>query len=186
MEENKFALKENKENILDAFLNKYFSTNTDKTIEINRDKISNLIEKGENVENILLKIVEKGYLLHGSDNGNVIEFLPTEPNDLGMNKDNLKKAIYATDIPSIAIFHAITREGTTGWIKDGEKLQFEADEKGIENLSNGYVYIFKKSDFIHQKGIQFISEEKRIPTHKILVYRNDFTHEISLITLNKK
>ncbi len=189
----------NKEKIIGDFLDKYFSPETAKNdetrsepVEIEREELEKIIEAGEGVENLLNRIKEKGYLLSGSPK-NIDKLKAKQPGNIKSRKDDLRKAIYATNIPSIAIFHAILRPRKkervyyAGWkvVKnpDGEiAVKFDASQSAIDGMADGYVYTIRKNDFTQCDGnsSQFFKEGDYTPIHKIPVSKNDFKRALKI------
>lgn len=200
-----------KEEITENFLNENFPVATENSAEkkgkghvkIKREEIEKLISFGETTESLFDKIGKRGYLFHGSKSGNIEKLEPRKPIGSGKrleNLENLQEAIYATDIPAIAIFHAVRgcvkgewsvkakKEGyRAGWevIKgnnnDKISIKFKANQNVVDDIEDGYVYIFKKQEFEHCCGAQFVKNEKCSPSHIIPVKKEDFQHEIEII-----
>lgn len=199
--ENKNNLKEK---LVSEFLDKYFSNQIEnetgeiKTIEIKREELNKLIEAGESVENLLYKTSERGYIFHGTPE-NLKTLSPSKGECAFKGKGNELTAIYATNQPSIAIFHAVMPQCEIkgkfirAWhghrqINNGKTnifTTFEMNEDAyndfLKNPRDGYVYILKRSDLKQIDPVQFIYEKKYIPTHKILVKKEDFKYKIETI-----
>lgn len=198
-----FEEKINNKEMLNNFLNKYFPSETSvkdeaeaETVEIKREELEKIIEGGESVENLLNRIREKGYIFHGSPK-DTKEMEARQASDINESSGNILKAVYATNIPEIAIFHAILNlirkkgEHKTYYAKwESAKdqkgkisVKFSANQSTLNDMVNGYVYVLKEKDFTQKEGnsSQFTKEENCIPTYKIPVKKEDFARKIEII-----
>lgn len=203
--ENKNTMKER---LINEFLDKYFSNQREnekieaETIEIKREELEKLIEDGESVEDLLYKTNEKGYIFHGSP-CELKELIPKKGKSTSKKEINEQEAVYATNQPSVAIFHAVmphheikgkfikTWHGH-GQISNGKitniftifEMNKDAHDDFLKNPHDGYVYLLKQSNFKQVDSFQFVYKEKCTPSYKIPVKKEDFKHEIK-ITENK-
>lgn len=192
----------NKEKIIGDFLDKYFPPEAAKNdgirsepVEIKRDELKNIIETGETMENLLNQIKERGYFFHGSPN-DIKKLEARRARDMYHGaKENTLKAVYATNIPEIALFHAIIcpkteRKGLhyAMWeINEDSRrktvIKFKASQFTFNGMGDGYVYILEKKDFAQgrKNRFQFSREGDCVPSCKIPVRKEDFTHEIEIV-----
>ena len=132
----------------------------------------------------LEKLVEKGYVLHGSKS----KFDIAKPNKKARVPEGggQLNAIYTTDIPLISMFKSITRpqktpakKGVAGWrIFKNRNVRFRLTPNYLkyDGFGDGYVYAFKKEDFVKDKKIphEFYSKERQRPKYTFLVKPEDF------------
>ncbi len=194
-----FEEKINNKEMLNDFLNKYFPPETSgmdeaeaETVEIKREELEKIIATGETIESLLNRIKERGYIFHGSPN-DIKKLEARQANDVKGTKDNILKAVYATNIPEIAEFHALLnkRKGKTFYARwetgknsQGElTIKFMVNRETLDNMSDGYVYVLKEKDFrrSRKKSSQFSKEEDYTPTYKIPVKKENLEHKIEII-----
>lgn len=194
--ENKFEDLIMRERIIREFLDKYFldpkKHGSKKQIEIKREEIDEvMVNSGETLEGLLIEIGKRGYLFHGTNEGDLKIIEPRVASDLNKTPENIQKEIYATNIPAIAMFHAILncskkskkfdyRWGFSGNLENYE-IKFLADQETLQKMSDGYLYFFESNKFRKGEGVQFISEKSQIPVCKILIRKEDFKHKIEII-----
>lgn len=136
-----------------------------------------------NVNRFLKSCVDIGYVLHGSHV--LCEALEPRPGYcLTGLKENLQVAVYATISPSIAIFNAIRhpRLGYARYELIRGNTYLEADQRVIESLGEGYVYVLDKNRFEQcqiEEG-QFFCFERIKPFCVIKVTSCDLSYPIRL------
>lgn len=130
---------------------------------------------------LLLSLAKQNYVLHGSQtSSNSIN--PHKP--FCVNKDGNIDAVYATKNPAVALFHSITSKinntvrSYTGF---GLNLTFSASKEVIDNIKDGYIYIFNDSNFELKSNGNFICKKSITPLFTIKTTLQDFTYEIKEI-----
>lgn len=141
----------------------------------------------ESKEKLLQSYVNKGFLLHGSPYYIEDEIKPNKP--FSTNLEDSFKGVYATTLPAIAIFRAITPpkervfrinevyETRFSW--DGKS--FEASEDAVRALSNGFVYVLPRKSFSRIGGHLYLSTQPVKYSHRISVSPKDLKKKIRLI-----
>ncbi len=157
-------------------------------------------------EKEVLALLEKTgeYVFHGT-NVDLSKLDPRQAVDVERGPDGVP-AVFASMCIDQAIFHAIFNRGNldadadpvhAGSVvtSDGKggiadiQLQFSATEKTLAQIreeSAGWVYVFKKTDFMQRldaegnETIEFVSETPVEPVYKIKVLRGDLPRNISI------
>jgi hypothetical protein len=127
-------------------------------------------------------LVRKGYVLHGAVYKQKI-LKPTK------QFDYIKKVLCFTNIPEVAIFHAISSHQRAGKHSnshyDLEKMKFYATKNIIDTIDNGYIYAVKKENLIPSKkrgrDWEWISYHSIKPEKIIKVSPKDFKLKIKII-----
>ncbi len=168
-----------------------------KLISVERDE-ANLVVENWGIEELLENFVNRGFILHGQP-PKADKLIPRKGHGQATNEKLI--AIYATNIPAIAIFHATTdiyklaQNGLsllTGWSvecsKTGkpQKIIFRSSQKMIENMSDGYVYVCDEKYFEKIDPVQFICLEEYIPRIRIPVVGMDFKHLIEIDAIDRQ
>ncbi len=166
---------------------------------ISSEELDKFLGENSNKEELLKSIEEQGFVFHGSSKfvDNTLEIRQAE--DLSTDPKNKQNGIYATNIPSVAMYMAIISPEKTeaSSMTYGMNMKyyngkvtpiFSADQNMDTVLSNGYVYILNKSNFEKlsedPSEWQFISKENIKPDLIVEVLPKDFNHEI-IIKENK-
>lgn len=162
-----------------------------------------IAESPTRAKEILATLEKTGeYVFHGT-HADVAKLDPRQATDVERGPDGVP-AVFASQCIDQSIFHAIFNKGnltndadpteagatvtTDGSGKiQGIQLQFAATEKTLNMLtpeSAGWVYVFKKSDFMQRldsggnETIEFVSETPVEPVMKIRVFRGDLPRNI--------
>lgn len=170
---------------------------------ISRKEIDEFIGRDGNLENLLISFSEKSYLFHGSNSliDNSLE--PREASDISNNPKNKQNAVYATNIPSIAMYMGLIsinkikengipfKYGIDVEIENGAIKPIFLSDKPVEKMMDtGYVYILKKEDFDlasdKQKEWQFVSTKEVKPELVFEILPSDFNHEIFIKKTDSK
>jgi len=165
---------------------------TDKLVSIDRSEIDRMVEAVW-IEYLLENLVARGFILHGQPFKND-KLIPRTGQ--GNGEKGKLTAVYATNVPSISIFHATTdlyklaMQGkffVTGWSVECdendniEKITFRSNHAMIGNMNDGYIYVCDKNDFEKIDPVQFICVEEYVPRIRILVTKKAFEHEIEIV-----
>ena len=148
------------------------------------EKIGVRLIKVNDVNRFLKSCVDIGYVLHGSHV--LCEALEPRPGYcLTGLKENLQVAVYATISPPIAIFNAIRypRLGYARYELIHGNAYMEADQRVIESMGKGYVYVLDKSRFEQcqiEEG-QFFSFERIKPLCVVKVTNCDLSYPVKLV-----
>lgn len=182
----------NEKQEIQSFLEDLIIKHSDGSI-VERDEISKSIE-GFDLENFLEKIVSLGFVVHGSS-----KFFetakPHHAKDSNSVPENEHFAIYATDLPAIAIYMSIVsndkiheQRKSIHWgagvkyINNKRIPYFSADQDLGSVMDDGYLYLFKKENFSpvtsSQMEEQFISHESLKPILIIKTHPSDFKYSI--------
>ncbi len=176
-----------------SFLQELIAKHSDGSV-VERNEISNFIE-GKNLESLLKNIIYLGFVVHGSPKLFEVAKPQKAQDDRGV-PENEHFAIYATDEPAIAIYMSIVsgekiheQKKTIHWgagVKfiDGKRVPyFSADQDLSSVMDNGYLYLFRKEDFVpvseNTEEEQFVSHESLKPALIIKTEPSDFTYPIN-------
>lgn len=149
------------------------------------------IEQGK--ETLIAFEKEGIYVFHGSPDL-VEELEPRQPKIWDKDKKEViehgKPSVVATPFVEIAIFRAIINDKIksddgkhySAFGSDGEKPFFETTPSVLKNAKNavGYVYIFKKEDFIKISPMEWRSDKKLKPVRTFEVHFQDLPENIKL------
>lgn len=135
----------------------------------------------------ILDYKQKGFLFHGSPNGNIKVIEPRAANDADSeNEYNNDTAVFAADDPGSSILFAVVNRSIipdelqkydweVNWELDGKvyaKLSVQWKEILEKNI--GYLYVLPSDSFSKKpEGGQYKSYEKVIPTNVIKVKLKD-------------
>jgi hypothetical protein len=150
------------------------------------DDILKSIESGKlkPIQGLDILRTQNSFLFHGTPRGDIVEIEPRQ----ALNNDNQvldgPPAIFASSLPSIAIFLAITsgRGRKTSYAgrryTGDEDVTFYATEDVLATIADpnnhGYVYIFNnKEPFINLRGHEFTSIQPCKPLGKVKVTNSD-------------
>lgn len=164
-----------------------------KKILLDRMELEKTLE-GKGVEEFLHNLVQDGYLLHGSSYLNkVLE--PRQAADTQGVPENEQKAVYATNIPAIALYISLVspdaiQEQRMSFVygcgtkhQDGVCVPYFSADKGVESIMRpGYVYVLPPDSFVPTSGHpleeQFVSYTSVVPVMIVPTERGDFDHTI--------
>ncbi|MBP6854696.1 MAG: hypothetical protein KBD26_00515 [Candidatus Pacebacteria bacterium] len=178
---------------IQSFLEDLTTKHSDGSV-VERDEISKSIEEFD-LENFLEKIVSLGFVIHGSSK--FFETAKPHPaKDDNSVPENEHYAIYATDLPAIAIYMSIVSNDKiheqkksihwgAGVIRhaNGNRIPvFSADQDLSDVMDDGYLYLFKKENFSpvtpNQMEEQFVSHESLKPVLIIKTKPSDFKYSV--------
>lgn len=175
-----------------SFLQELIAKHGDGSV-VERNEIFKFIE-GKNLESFLEDIVSLGFVIHGSPNF-FEEVKPHKAKDDKGTPENEHFAIYATDLPAIAIYMSIVsgdkiskQQKSIHWgagvrLVDNKRVPyFSADQDLSSVMDSGYLYLFKREDFSpvsdHELEEQFVSHEPLKPILVIRTEPSDFNYPI--------
>ncbi len=159
--------------------------------QITESDMLRLREQGVSIEHLLSEFVRQGYLLHGS--GSLINELEPFPGDDDLDEKKRAVGVYATDLPSIAIFkatvsqQALSREFasvTAGWDIRNVDDAVTAVPYSTQPIGNavrqGYIHVLPKENFVKIADAEYLSEVPVQPALVLPVEHNDMTTEVEV------
>ena len=148
------------------------------------------IGSGYSPEEILDRLVKKGFYLHGTRrNVGIIKPQYAWDWDFFGYFGNLR-AVYATDDPAVALFFAITsnkhfkRFDVISTVRCATR-KFFLDKRHRQDLSDGFVYVVSAKNF-ERLGPNLVSFQSVKPLLKIRVRVPDFKYRIGVLKRNSQ
>lgn len=135
---------------------------------------------------------ENKYVFHGS--GFIIEeFEPRQAHNFieGQQISDGERAVFTSQYADYAVFMALVNEVNcpkgyhSGVSFDNGELVFRATKetlKQLEDETEGYVYVFNRTDFTKRSDNEWVSHKKIKPIFVITVTRSDFLPTIKETT----
>jgi len=151
------------------------------------------IEKMHLGREILKNLEAEGkYVFHGSENPDISALEPRQAYTVveGQKVEDEKPAVHASPLSDVAILMSLINLKNcphgfdSGFHSNQEgKLVMHATQEALDQLdsdSRGYVYVFKKEDFVPRGRTQAISYQEVKPVQIIEVTKEDLSEEIEV------
>lgn len=161
---------------------------------MNFDQPPKIEQMGEGRRKLLALEKEGKYVFHGSPT----EIQELEPRQAyaydsasGTNENDGAPAVFATAFADAAIFRALINErnvkgdSESGWGLEDDGLHFKSTQNLVDAVRAGLrakVYVFDKSQFGPDEGMQVRSHGKVIPVDVIEVAMDDLPDNIKIIS----